>query len=64
MCTSPPPIYAALVFPPNEQVAVDTINAVLNGHLGSDEMMAPVGKCGLSNAHMPDGPTTAEFCKR
>lgn len=41
-CTSPPPIYAALVFPPNGQVAVATFNEVLNDHLGSDEIMAPV----------------------
>ncbi|MGX9576389.1 hypothetical protein [Mesorhizobium sp. f-mel] len=64
MHLSPPSIYAALVFRPNEQVAVDTFNALLNDYLGSDEMMASVGEYGFSKANMPGGPTTAELCRR
>ncbi|MER8772181.1 ectoine/hydroxyectoine ABC transporter substrate-binding protein EhuB [Mesorhizobium sp. M0960] len=62
--SSGPKDYAAIAFPPNEQTAVDAFNAVLKDYLGSDEMMALVGKYGYDKTTLPDGPTTAEICKR
>ncbi|RWQ12645.1 MAG: ectoine/hydroxyectoine ABC transporter substrate-binding protein EhuB [Mesorhizobium sp.] len=59
-----PSEYSAIAFPLNEQAAVDAFNAVLKDYLGSDEMMASVGKYGYGKGNLPDGTTTAEVCKR
>ncbi|MER8562666.1 ectoine/hydroxyectoine ABC transporter substrate-binding protein EhuB [Mesorhizobium sp. M0578] len=59
-----PPGYAALAFLPNQQAEVDAFNAVLKDYIGSDEMMASVGKYGFAKAMLPDGTKAAELCKR
>ncbi|WP_346016470.1 MULTISPECIES: ectoine/hydroxyectoine ABC transporter substrate-binding protein EhuB [unclassified Mesorhizobium] len=61
---TPPAIgYPAFAFLPNQQEAVDAFNAVMKDYIGSDEMMASVGKYGYTKAALPDGTTTAELCK-
>ncbi|MER8563388.1 transporter substrate-binding domain-containing protein [Mesorhizobium sp. M0578] len=59
-----PPGYATLAFLPNQQAEVDAFNAVLKDYIGSDEMMASVGKYSYDKAMLPDGTKTAELCKR
>ncbi|MES0160317.1 ectoine/hydroxyectoine ABC transporter substrate-binding protein EhuB [Mesorhizobium sp. C268A] len=56
--------YSGLAFLPNQQAEVDAFNAVLKDYIGSDEMMASVGKYGYTKATLPDGTTAAELCKR
>ncbi|RWQ12646.1 MAG: transporter substrate-binding domain-containing protein [Mesorhizobium sp.] len=58
-----PADHAAIVFPLNEQPAVDAFNAVLKDYLGSDEMLRSAGKYGYTKADLPDGTTTAQACK-
>ncbi|TIT74751.1 MAG: ectoine/hydroxyectoine ABC transporter substrate-binding protein EhuB, partial [Mesorhizobium sp.] len=51
-------------FLPNQQAEVGAFNAVLKDYIGSDKMMASVGKYGYTKATLPDGTTAAELCER
>nr|WP_210326681.1 ectoine/hydroxyectoine ABC transporter substrate-binding protein EhuB [Mesorhizobium japonicum] len=55
--------HPAIAFPLSEQAAVDAFNAVLKDYIGSDEMMAAVGKYGYTKRDLPDGSKTADLCK-
>ncbi|MER8563386.1 ectoine/hydroxyectoine ABC transporter substrate-binding protein EhuB [Mesorhizobium sp. M0578] len=61
-----PPVtgYPAFAFLQNQQAVVDAFNAVLKDYIGSDEMMATVGKYGYTKTNLPDGTTTAKLCKQ
>lgn len=48
---------------PNEQASVNAFNVALKDCLGSEEMVASLGKNGFSKASLPDGTRTAELCK-
>ncbi|MER8467414.1 ectoine/hydroxyectoine ABC transporter substrate-binding protein EhuB [Mesorhizobium sp. M1396] len=61
--SSSPREYAAIAFPLSEQATVDAFNAVLKDYMGSDEMMASVGKYGYEKVNLPDGTPAAEACK-
>ncbi|MER9250142.1 ectoine/hydroxyectoine ABC transporter substrate-binding protein EhuB [Mesorhizobium sp. M0590] len=55
--------YSAFALPLNDQAAVDAINAVMEGYIGSDEMLASVSTYGYDKLLLPNGRTTAELCK-
>ncbi|WP_373415020.1 ectoine/hydroxyectoine ABC transporter substrate-binding protein EhuB [Ensifer aridi] len=62
---TPPAIgYSAFAFPLDQQAAVDAFNRVLKDYLGSDEMMASVGKYGYTKLTLPDATKTSDLCKR
>ncbi|BCG97366.1 MULTISPECIES: ectoine/hydroxyectoine ABC transporter substrate-binding protein EhuB [unclassified Mesorhizobium] len=57
-------VYPGLVLSPDQQADVDALNAVMKTYLGSEEMLASVGKYGYTKSNLPDGTKTADLCKR
>ncbi|ANN60887.1 ectoine/hydroxyectoine ABC transporter substrate-binding protein EhuB [Mesorhizobium loti] len=58
-----PSEHPAIAFSLSEQAAVDAFNTVLKDYIGSDEMMAAVGKYGYTKRDLPDDKKTADLCK-